>query len=80
MPWFKRGSYNFNKARSYNENSSTDKKKTDPVLKRDGRLRSTLTYRFQSYSKNKILKMPRTKKKKVISKFSKLKRWNVHRN
>ena len=53
MPWFKRGSYNLLKAESNNKNSNTEKKKTEPVLKRDSRLRSTLTLRFQSHLKKK---------------------------
>lgn len=46
MPWFRRKSYNLVKAQSNKTNS-----KTEPILKRDSRLRSTLTYRFSSYFK-----------------------------
>ena len=53
MPWFERGSYNVVKANSNKTNSKTKEKKTEPVLKRDSRLRSTLTLRFSSHLKRK---------------------------
>ena len=53
MPWFKRKSYNVLKAQSNNKNSNIEKKKTEPVLKRDSRIRSTLTLRFRSYFNKK---------------------------
>ena len=53
MPWFKRKSYNVVKAQSNNKNLNTEKKKADPVLKRNIRIRSTLILRFGSYFNKK---------------------------
>ena len=54
MPWFKRGSYNLIKAQSNKTNSKTKEKKTEPVLKSDSRLKSTLRLSFRSYLRKKF--------------------------
>ena len=55
MPWNKKKSYNLlsQKTNSGNLNVGTYTKKTEYVLKRDSKIRLTLTLRFRSYFNKK---------------------------